>query len=69
MVETHRANLVVGMKWLLGTYNRRHRYFGHLISGSYKALLVRGACTSYLTRSTESAAGAPLDKTRLGPEV
>ena len=34
------------MKWLLGTYtsrfNRRHRLFGHLFSGRYKALVVDG---------------------------
>jgi hypothetical protein len=36
VVETPRANLVPGMKWLLGTYtmlfNHRHRLFGHLFS-------------------------------------
>ena len=40
VVETPRGNLVVGMKWLLGTYtgrfNRRHKVFGHLFSGRYK---------------------------------
>jgi len=34
VVETPRANLVEGMKWLLGTYtmrfNRRHKLSGHL---------------------------------------
>src|SRR6266566_5063532 len=34
VVETPRANLVAGMKWLLGTYtmryNRRQKEFGHL---------------------------------------
>ena len=42
VVETPQPNLVAGMKWLLGTYtgrfNRRHREFGHLFSGRYKAL-------------------------------
>lgn len=46
VVETPQANLVAGMKWLLGTYtirfNRRHRVVGHLFSGRYKALLVDG---------------------------
>src|SRR5205823_10258768 len=32
------------MKWLLGTYtdrfNRRHKLFGHLLSGRYEALVV-----------------------------
>jgi putative transposase len=52
VVETPRANLVAGMKWLLGTYtsrfNRRHRYFGHLFSGRFKALLVDGSGDGYL---------------------
>jgi putative transposase len=51
VVETPRANLVVGMKWLLGTYtlrfNRRHQLFGHLFSGRYKALPVDGRGGGY----------------------
>src|SRR5208337_3432566 len=46
------ANLVAGMKWLLGTYtgrfNRRHQEFGHLFSGRYKALIVDGSASGYL---------------------
>ena len=42
VVETPKANLVTGMKWLLGTYtirfNARHRLCGHLFSGRYKSL-------------------------------
>jgi putative transposase len=52
VVETPQPNLVAGMKWFLGTYtarfNRRHRQFGHLFSGRYKALLVDGASPGYL---------------------
>jgi REP-associated tyrosine transposase len=52
VVETPRGNLVEGMKWLLGTYtgrfNRRHRLFGHLFSGRYKALFVDGDGDGYL---------------------
>jgi REP element-mobilizing transposase RayT len=52
VVETPQPNLVAGMKWLLGTYtgrfNRRHKYFGHLFSGRYKALIVDGSGTGYL---------------------
>jgi len=44
VVETPKANLADGMKWLLGTYtarfNRQHRLLGHLFSGRYKSLLV-----------------------------
>ena len=52
VVETPRANLVEGMKWLLGTYtmrfNRRHKLNGHLFAGRYKSLLVDGATPGYL---------------------
>ncbi len=52
VVQTPQANLVVGMKWFLGTYtsrfNRRHKLFGHLFSGRYKALIVDGSGTGYL---------------------
>jgi len=52
VVETPAGNLVAGMKWLLGTYtgrfNRRHKLFGHLFSGRYKALVVEGSGNGYL---------------------
>ena len=52
VVETPQANLVAGMKWFLGTYtsryNRRHKEFGHLFSGRYKALIVEGSGNGYL---------------------
>ena len=52
VVETPRANLVPGMKWLLGTYtqrfNSRHKLRGHLFAGRYKALPVEGSGTGYL---------------------
>src|SRR5215472_13999298 len=52
VLETPRANLVEGMKWLLGTYtarfNRKHKLFGHLFSGRYKALIVDGSGNGYL---------------------
>ncbi|HUJ72301.1 MAG TPA: transposase [Verrucomicrobiae bacterium] len=52
VVETPQANLVAGMKWFLGTYtsrfNRRHRQFGHLFSGRYKALIIDGDSPGYL---------------------
>ncbi len=51
-VETPQGNLVAGMKWFLGTYtsrfNRRHKLFGHLFSGRYKALIVDGSGNGYL---------------------
>jgi putative transposase len=52
VVETPRANLVEGMKWLLGIYtmrfNRRHKLSGHLFAGRYKSLLIDGARPGYL---------------------
>jgi putative transposase len=52
VIETPKANLVAGMKWFLGTYtgrfNRKHKLFGHLFSGRYKALIVDGSGTGYL---------------------
>jgi putative transposase len=50
--ETPRGNLVEGMHWLLGVYtnrfNHRHKEFGHLFSGRYKALPVDGSGNGYL---------------------
>jgi REP element-mobilizing transposase RayT len=51
VVETPNPNLVAGMKWFLGTYtarfNRRHKLFGHLFSGRYKAIVVDGSGNGY----------------------
>lgn len=52
VVETPRANLVEGMKWLLGAYtmrlNRRHKLNGHLFAGRYKSLLIDATTPGYL---------------------
>ena len=52
VVQTPRANLVSGMKWLLATntsrFNRRHGLCGHLFSGRYKALFVDESASGYL---------------------
>jgi len=52
VIETPQANLVAGMKWLLGVYtkrfNIRHKQCGHLFAGRYKALLVDGSGDGYL---------------------
>lgn len=52
VVETPNGNLVAGMRWLLSSYtlrlNHRHKLFGHVFSGRYKALIVDGSGTGYL---------------------
>jgi REP element-mobilizing transposase RayT len=57
VLETPQPNLSVGMKWLLQTYtsrfNHRHRYFGHLFSGRYKAPVVDGSGNGYLRTACE----------------
>jgi REP element-mobilizing transposase RayT len=51
LVETPEGNLVAGMKWLQGTYtqrhNRRHKVFGHLFQGRYKAVVIDGRSPGY----------------------
>ena len=63
VIETPRGDLVAGMKWFLGTYtsryNHRHKLFGHLFSGRYKALVVDGSGNGYF--------GAVCDYVHLNP--
>jgi putative transposase len=57
VVETPRPNLALGMKWLLGTYtqrfNRRHKHWGHLFGGRYKAQQIDGRSQDYLRRACD----------------
>lgn len=52
VLETPNANLVAGMAWLQSTYtirlNHRHKLFGHVFSGRYKAQVVEGSGNGYL---------------------
>ena len=52
VLETPNGNLVAGMAWLQSTYtirlNHRHKLFGHVFSGRYKAQLVEGSGNGYL---------------------
>ena len=72
VLETPQANLVAGMKWFLGTYtsrfNRRHRLFGHLFSGRYKALIVDGSGRGYLRTVCDYVHLNPVRAKLLGPE-
>ena len=72
VVETPHANLVEGMKWLLGVYtsrfNRRHKAFGHLFSGRYKALIVDGSGNGYLKSVCDYVHLNPVRAGLLGPE-
>jgi hypothetical protein len=51
LIETSRPTLVKGMQYLNSTYTRRynvrHKTFGHLFQGRYKALLVDGEERGY----------------------
>lgn len=51
-LQTPQANLVAGMKWLLGNYSARfkkqHKKSGHLFAGRYKSLNVDGSNKVYL---------------------
>lgn len=53
LLETPEANLVLGMQWFQSTYtqrfNVRHREFGHLFQGRYKALLIDPDSETYFT--------------------
>jgi len=73
VVETPHPNLVAGMKWFLGTYtgrfNRRHKLFGHLFSGRYKALIVDSATPGYLKTACDYVHLNPVRARLLGPEA
>jgi hypothetical protein len=60
------------MKWLLGTYtsryNRRHKLFGHLFSGRYKALVVDGNGNGYFRAVCDYVHLNPARAKLLGPE-
>ncbi len=53
LIETPEANLVAGMSWLQSTYtkrfNVRHKEWGHLFQGRYKALVVDGEGGTYFS--------------------
>src|SRR6266699_2164748 len=72
VIETPKANLADGMKWLLQTYtsrfNRRHKLFGHLFSGRYKSLIVEGSGNGYLRTVCDYVHLNPVRAKLLRPE-
>jgi putative transposase len=72
VLETPNANLVAGMGWLLSTYtirlNHRHKLFGHVFSGRYKALLVEGGGNGYLKTVCDYVHLNPVRARLLGTE-
>ncbi len=56
LLETIEANLVAGMQWLQSTYtkrfNARHREWGHLFQGRYKAIPVEPGGDYFSTIAT-----------------
>ena len=72
VIETPRAILVPGMKWLMATYtsrfNHKHKLFGHLFSGRYKALPVDGSATGYLKSACDYVHLNPARAKLIAPE-
>ena len=72
VLETPQANLVAGMAWLQSTYtirlNHRHKLFGHVFSGRYKAQLVEGSGTGYLRAACDYVHLNPVRARLLRPE-
>ena len=72
VVETPNGNLVAGMRWLLSAYtlrfNPRHKRFGHVFSGRYKALVVDGSGTGYLRTVCDYVHLNPVRAKLLGSE-
>ena len=79
LLETPEPNLVVGMQWLQGTYtkrfNVRHKEWGHLFQGRYKALPVDGqgdyfsTVTSYIHLNPARIKGFDFRKAKLEEHV
>jgi len=72
VLETPRANLIKGMQWFLGVctnrFNHRHKEFGHLFSGRYKALMVDGSGNGYLKSVSDYVHLNPARAHLLAPE-
>jgi REP element-mobilizing transposase RayT len=73
VIETPQANLVAGMKWLLGVYtkrfNIRHKFCGHVFAGRYKALIVDGSGDGYLKTVCDYVHLNPVRAGLIAPEA
>src|SRR5512147_2219467 len=72
VLETPEPNLVDGMAWLQSTYtirlNHRHKLFGHVFGGRYKAQLVEGSGNGYLRTACDYVHLNPVRARMLQPE-
>jgi hypothetical protein len=72
VLETVNGNLVAGMAWLQSTYtirlNHRHKQFGHVLSGRYKAQLVEGSGDGYLRTACDYVHLNPVRARLLQPD-
>ena len=73
VLETPNGDLVAGMRWMLGAYtirlNRRHRLFGHVFSGRYKAVVIDGEDRGYLRTACDYVHLNPVRARLLKPEA
>ena len=72
VVETPRGNLVEGMRGFQSAYtirfNHRHKRFGHVFSGRYKAVVVDGSGDGYLRTVCDYVHLNPVRARLLGKE-
>ena len=72
LMETSQGNLVDAMKWFQGTftqrYNARHKLWGHLFQGRYKAKVVDDEDASYFRVVSEYIHLNPADAELVNPK-
>lgn len=70
--ETPLPNLVVGIKWFLGTdtsrFNRRHQLFGYLLVGRYKSPVIDERGGDYLPTTSDYVYNNPVRASLLPPD-
>jgi putative transposase len=72
VIETPQGNLVEGMRWLLSSYtlrlNHRHKLFGHVFAGRYKAVLIDAGSPGYVKTACDYVHLNPVRANLLGPQ-